>query len=202
MTNTSPELLRIYLIRHGETEWSISGQHTGRTDIPLTTHGEEQAAKLELYFKNISFTQVLTSPMQRARQTCALAGLGNVSAIADDLSEWNYGVYEGLRSVDIREQRVDWNIFRDGCPQGESPEQIGQRADRFITQLRKIEGNIALFSHGHFSSVLATRWIGLPVLNAQHFSLSTASVSTLTYSANHPEIAVIALWNAVPGNGL
>ena len=198
MTTKSAAPLRLYLIRHGETEWSVSGQHTGRTDIPLTTRGEEQAATLSPYLKNIAFSQVLTSPLRRAQQTCELAGLGAAAAIHADLAEWDYGDYEGLRSADIRKQRDNWNIFRDGCPQGEMPAQVGERADRFIAQLRDRGGNIALFSHGHFSCVLAARWIGLPVLDAQHWVLSTATVSVLTYNAHHPEIAVIESWNVSP----
>lgn len=195
-----PEPLRIYLIRHGETAWSLSGQHTGSTDIPLTPHGEEQAIKLAPRLKNISFSQVLTSPLQRAQRTCILAGLGAAAAITPELIEWDYGDYEGRRSVDIRKEHANWNVFIDGCPQGETPEQICQRADQLITHLRTLAGNVALFSHGQFGSVLAVRWIGLPVLSAQHLLLGTASLSMLTYNANHPEVPVIALWNASADN--
>jgi probable phosphoglycerate mutase len=198
MIAVSSRPLRLYLVRHGETAWSISGQHTGRTDIPLTAEGEREAQKLAPRLSEISFAQVLTSPRQRAQQTSVLAGLGDVAVITADLSEWDYGDYEGVRSADIRRQRADWNIFRDGCPHGETPAQIGRRADRLIAYLRGLEGNIALFSHGHFSCVLAARWVGLAVLEAQHFSLGTASLSILGYSAHHPETAVIELWNAGP----
>lgn len=202
MTAVSSASLRLYLIRHGETAWSISGQHTGRTDIALTARGESEAIELAPRLSKISFAHVLTSPLQRARQTCALAGLSAVAAINEDLAEWDYGSYEGARSEDIRKQRADWNIFRDGCPNGETPEQIGQRADRLIAYLRGLQGNIALFSHGQFGSVLASRWIGLPVLNAQHFYLGTATLSVLAYKAHYPDVAVIELWNASPNCGL
>lgn len=198
MTSASPTPLRLYLVRHGETAWSISGQHTGRTDIPLTTQGESEAQKLAPRLSGISFTQVLASPMQRAQQTCTLAGLGEAAVITADLSEWDYGDYEGVRSVDIRKQRADWNIFRDGCPHGESPEQISQRADRLVDYLRTLQGNIALFSHGQFACVLAARWIGLSVLDAQHFMLGTATLSILAYNSHHPDIAVIERWNTSP----
>ncbi|MBK5356079.1 histidine phosphatase family protein [Pseudomonas sp. TH41] len=191
-----PTPMHLYLVRHGETEWTLSRQHTGRTDIPLTARGESEAKKLALHLRDIPFTHVLTSPLQRAQQTCALAGQGAHAVIVSDLAEWDYGDYEGQRSVDILKQRQGWNIFRDGCPQGESPAQIASRADRVITQLRALEGNIALFSHGHFASVLAMRWIGLSLIAAQHFPLGTASLSILTYDTHHPDVTVIALWNA------
>ena len=167
-------LPRIYLIRHGETEWSLSGQHTGRTDIPLTARGEDEARELGQRLRDIQFARVLTSPRQRARRTCELAGLGPVAEIEPDLAEWDYGDYEGQRSADIRKARPDWNLFRDGCPRGEMPAQISDRADRLIARLRVLDGNVALFSHGHFGRVLAARWIGLPVSEGQHFLLPTA----------------------------
>lgn len=199
MTTRSTAPLCLYLIRHGETAWSITGQHTGRTDIPLTARGEGEAVGLAPHLSGISFAHVLTSPLQRARQTCTLAGLGAAAVITADLAEWDYGDYEGMRSVDIRQQHANWNVFRDGCPHGETPEQVCQRADRFIAHVRGLAGNVALFSHGQFGCVLAARWIGLSVLNAQHFSLGTATLSILTYDANHPEVAVIELWNARSG---
>jgi broad specificity phosphatase PhoE len=186
---------RIYLIRHGETEWSLSGQHTGRTDIPLTARGEDGARKLGLRLREIHFNRVLTSPRQRARRTCELAGLGSVAEIEPDLAEWDYGDYEGERSAEIRKARPDWNLFRDGCPNGESPAQISGRADRLIARLRVLEGNVALFSHGHFGRVLAARWIGLPVIEAQCFLLDTASLNILGYEHDRVESPVIALWN-------
>lgn len=195
MLTTSSQCL--YLIRHGETAWSISGQHTGHTDLPLTKQGEKQAETLSSRVKKIDFAHVLTSPLQRARQTCSLAGLESRALINTDLAEWDYGDYEGLRSSDIREQHAQWNIFRDGCPHGESAEQISQRADRFIASVRELRGNVALFSHGQFGMVLGARWIGLPVLNAQHFPLGTASLSILGYKQNHPDLPVIELWNSL-----
>jgi probable phosphoglycerate mutase len=187
---------RLYLVRHGETAWSLSGQHTGRTDIALTAHGEDQARELAPRLRGIAFAHVLTSPRHRAQQTCGLAGLGTTAAIEPDLAEWDYGDYEGLRSVDIRKTRADWNIFRDGCPHGETPAQVSGRADRLIARLRALEGNIALFTHGHFGCILGIRWIGLPLVEAEHFPLATASLSILGYDANHPEATVMALWNA------
>jgi broad specificity phosphatase PhoE len=187
----------VYLIRHGETEWSLSGQHTGRTDIPLTARGEEEAKGLALRLHTTPFAQVWTSPRLRARRTCELAGLGPGAAIDPDLAEWDYGDYEGQRTVDIRKNRADWNIFRDGCPNGEMPEQVSVRADRLIARLRALDGNVALFSHGQFGSVLAARWIELPPLEGEHFRLSPASVSILGCDPHHPEVPVIALWNEV-----
>jgi len=186
-------------MRHGETEWSLSGQHTGRTDIPLTARGDDEARALGPWLRGIPFTHVLTSPRRRARRTCELAGLGPEAQIEPDLSEWDYGDYEGQLSVDIRRGRPDWNLFRDGCPHGETPEQISDRADRLISHLCALGGTIALFSHGQFGCSLATRWIGLPVIEAQHLSLGTASLSVLGYNPNHPEVRVIARWNAGPG---
>lgn len=203
MNTSRSTLLRLYLIRHGETEWALSGRHTGRTDIPLTQNGEEEARSLGKHMRDIQFSQVLTCPLQRAQQTCALVGLKPVPEIEPDLIEWDYGDYEGKRSVDIRQERPDWNIFRDGCPQGEMPAQISARADRLLARLCKLDGNIALFSHGQIGAVLAARWIGLAVVEAQHFPLGTASVSIFTFDSHHPTVPVIALWNAVfhdPGN--
>jgi len=200
MNTSLSTLLRLYLIRHGETEWALSGRHTGLTDIPLTQNGEDEARKLGKHLRDIQFAQVLTSPLQRAHQTCALVGLEPVPEIEPDLAEWDYGDYEGKRSVDIRKERPDWNVFRDGCPHGERPAQISARADRLIARLCKLDGNIALFSHGQFGGVLAVRWIGLAVVEAQHFPLGTASVSVFTFASHHPTVPVIALWNATAHN--
>jgi len=195
---TTPNMLsRVYLIRHGETAWSLSGQHTGRTDIPLTARGEHAARELGQRLRDIRFACVLTSPLQRARRTCELAVLPPLAEIEPDLAEWDYGDYEGQRSVDIRKGRPDWNLFRDGCPRGESPFQVSERADRVIARVRAREGTIAVFSHGHFGRVLAARWIGLPLKHAQHFLLNTASLSILGYEHNLAEEAAIVLWNAV-----
>ena len=169
--------LRLYLIRHGETEWSLSGRHTGRSDISLTGHGEDEARTLEPCLRDISFSHVMTSPRRRARRTCELAGLGTAAEIEPDLAEWDYGEYEGQRSADIRKERPGWMVFRDGCPGGEMPAQVSLRADRVIARLSAMHGNVAVFSHGQFSCVLAARWIGLPIIEARHFSLGPASLS-------------------------
>jgi broad specificity phosphatase PhoE len=187
----------LYLIRHGETAWSLSGQHTGRTDIPLTEQGERDVRKLADRLRAVTFSRVFTSPLRRARRTCELAGFDKVEEIESDLAEWDYGDYEGQRPVDIRNGRPDWNLFRDGCPRGESPAQVSERADRLISRLRTLDNNIALFSHGSFGRVLAARWIGLSVMQAQHFLLSTASLSVLGYGHNLAEESAIVLWNAV-----
>ena len=191
-------LQSLYLIRHGETAWSLSGQHTGRTDIPLTAKGEQDARKLGEPLKAVQFSRVFTSPRLRARQTCELAGLSAVAEIEPDLAEWDYGDYEGQLSVDIRKGRPDWDIYRDGCPHGESPAQVSERADRLIARLRALAGNIALFSHGHFGRVLTARWIGLPIQQAQHFSLNPASLGILGYEQNLANVPAILLWNAFP----
>ena len=188
--------LCLYFIRHGETAWTLSRQHTGSTDLPLTAHGEDEARKLRGRLSDIVFTQVLSSPLQRARQTCMLAGLGRKPEIEPDLAEWDYGDYEGKRSAGIRESRPGWNVFQDGCPGGETPAQISERADRLIRRLRGMDGNVALFGHGQFGAALAVRWIGLPVAAGQHFSLGEASLSILRDDPHHPEVPVIALWNA------
>jgi broad specificity phosphatase PhoE len=193
-----PSLLsQLYLMRHGETAWSLSGQHTGQTDISLTEQGEQDARKLPERLHAFKFSRVFTSPLQRARRTCELAGVGELAEIEPDLVEWDYGDYEGQRPEDIRAARPGWNVFRDGCPGGESPAQVSERADRLITRLRTLEGNIALFSHGHFGRVLSARWIGLQIAQAQHFLLDTASVSILGYEHNLAEVPAIVLWNAV-----
>ena len=198
MTAVQNKLLSLYLIRHGQTEWSLSGQHTGRTDIPLTAHGEAEARALKPWIRQVPFGLVLTSPRQRARRTCELLGIGQAVEIEPDLAEWDYGDYEGKTSADIRKERPKWNIFRDGCPNGETPTQVSNRADRLIARLSAMTGNVALFSHGQISMALAARWIGVPLAAAQHFSIGTASLSVLGYSPNHPDVRVIALWNAIP----
>ena len=193
-------LSRLYLVRHGETAWSLSGQHTGRTDIPLTEQGEQDARKLAKRLRSVRFSHVFTSPLQRARRTCELAGL--VAEIEPDLAEWDYGDYEGQRPGDIRKGRPGWNVFRDGCPRGESPAQVSERADRLIARLRALQGDIAIFSHGHFGRVLAARWIALRVSRAQHFLLKPASLSILGYEHNLAEMPAIVLWNAVSNESL
>lgn len=188
--------LSLYLIRHGETDWSISGQYTGRTDLPLTAQGEAAARKVGERLKNVSFAHVLMSPLQRARQTCALAALKPVPEIEPNLAEWNNGDYEGRTPAEIRKAQPEWNLFRDGAPNGETPAQISGRVDRLIARLRTLDGNVALFSHGHLCRVLAARWIGLSVEHAERLLLNTASISILSYAHDCPDEPAIALWNA------
>ncbi|QDU95889.1 histidine phosphatase family protein [Lignipirellula cremea] len=190
--------LRLFFMRHGETEWALSGQHTGRADIPLTEHGEVEARQLGLRIRSVAFDHVLTSPLQRARRTCELAGLLHQAEIDPDLAEWDNGDYEGQTLAEIRAARPGWNLFRDGCPQGETPEQISARADRLVQRLSGLEGNVALFSHSHLGRVLAARWIGLPVERAQHFLLGTASLSILGYEHHRTDEPAITLWNSPP----
>lgn len=195
MSVATREPLRLYVIRHGETEWSLSGQHTGRTDIPLTANGEGRARNLGKALRGIPFAQVFTSPLQRASRTCELVALEPPPQVDPDLAEWDYGDYEGRRTPDIRRDQADWNIYRDGSPHGETPAQVVARADRLIARLRALHGKVALFSHGQFSGALAVRWIGLPLVEAEHFELGTASFAILGYAAHHPDVSVIAQWN-------
>ena len=197
VTDEQGALPRIYLIRHGETAWSLSGQHTGRTDLPLTEHGEKDARKLSERLSAVSFSRVFSSPLLRARRTSELAGFGERAGIEADAVEWDYGDYEGQSPADIRKQRPDWNIFLDGCPHGESPEQVSGRADQLIGRLRNLDGNVALFSHGQFGRVVGARWIGLPIHQAQHLLLRTASVSILGFEHDRAEVPAIIVWNAV-----
>lgn len=183
-----------YLARHGETEWSLSGQHTGHTDLPLTERGERNARSLSERLRGIHFFKVYTSPLQRARRTCELAGFGAEAEIDQDLMEWDYGEYEGRRTIDIHKERPDWQLFRDGCPGGESPEDVGKRADRVVNRVRSVEGNVLLFSSGHFLRVLAARWLGLDPSLGRCFLLSTASLSALSYEHNLSQPA-IRLWD-------
>ena len=192
---TSP---RLFLIRHGETEWSLSGRHTGISDIALTDNGKTQTRRLRSLLEPISFAHVLTSPRQRARQTCALAGLAHAAEIDPDLAEWDYGAYEGITTDEIRKAAPGWNIFRDGCPGGETADRVSARADALIARLRTLGGDIALFSHGQFGCVLGARWIGLAVIEAQHFALDTASLSILGAKPGHPNVSVITRWTMLP----
>src|SRR5262247_99375 len=185
----SDNLPIVYLARHGETAWTISGQHTGLTDLPLTERGERTARRPGERFKGMTFSAVLTSPVQRAARTCELAGFKSVAEVDKDLVEWDYGEYEGRRSADIRKERPDWELFRDGCPGGETPRQIGGRADRVVERVRAIRGDVLLFTSGHFVRVLAARWLGVePGIQARFFMLSTASLSALGYEhdLSHP----------------
>lgn len=191
MAEHRPEL---WLVRHGETAWSLSGQHTGLTDLPLTERGERNARRVGERLKGMTFSKVFTSPLKRAARTCELAGFGAAAEIDRDLVEWNYGNYEGRRTVEIHTERPDWQLFRDGCPGGESPDQVGARADRVVNRVRGIEGDVLLFSSGHFLRVLAARWLGREPGAGRYFLLSTASLSALGYEHNFSQ-PVIRLWN-------
>jgi broad specificity phosphatase PhoE len=184
----------IYLARHGETAWSLSGQHTGRTDLPLTERGERNARALGERLRGLEFAKVLTSPLRRAVRTCELAGFGSMAEIDSDLVEWDYGQYEGRRTAEIHAERPDWQLFRDGCPGGESPNQVGARADRLVGRVRAIKGDVLVFSSGHFLRVLAARWLGLDAAGGRYLLLSTASLSALSYEHNLAQPA-IRLWN-------
>jgi len=187
-------LPEVYLARHGETQWSLTGQHTGLTDIPLTHHGEINATRLGERLQGMRFRYVFTSPLQRAHRTCELAGFGYEAVVDDDLVEWNYGDYEGQTTAQIREACPGWSLFRDGCPGGESIEDVVIRADRVVDRLRSLDGSVLLFSSGHFLRVLTARWLGADVLVASWLHLSTATLSTLGYDHNLKE-PVIRLWN-------
>ena len=199
MTNTPPPCaLRVYLVRHGETAWSLTGQHTGKTDITLTPRGERQALALAPVLRTVGFDHVLTSPALRARRTCELAGFGGRAVIDTSLAEWDYGDYEGKRSDGIRRLQPGWSVWRDGCPGGESASQVTGRADRLIASLRALSGNVLVFSHGQFNCSLAVRWIGLAIAEGQHLQIDPASVSVLAFNPAHPSMPVIAQWNNVP----
>ena len=185
----------IYVARHGETAWSLSGQHTGLTDLPLTPNGERNARRLGERLKGMTFAKVITSPLQRAFRTSELGGFGAVTEVDPDLVEWDYGQYEGLRSDQILAERPDWELFRDGAPGGESPAQVGERADRVVQRVRAVSGNVLLFSSGHFIRLFAARWLGLnPGSAGKYFLLSTASLSALGFEHNLSQ-PVIRLWN-------
>ncbi len=189
----------IYLIRHGETAWSKSGQHTGRTDVPLTSGGEAQAKRLGRRLHGVSFAYAFVSPRCRAIDTWRLSGLKPAAEIRDDLSEWDYGRYEGLRSGEIQAQHPGWNVFADGCPDGESTDQMTARVDDVIAFLRTLSGTIAICAHGHFGRALGARWIGIPIVNAGRLLLSTASISILDYEHGLRDRPAIALWNDTAG---
>lgn len=191
MSDTFPV---VYLARHGETEWSLSGRHTGLTDLPLTARGQESAQKLGKRLAGLEFAHVFTSPLQRAAETCRLAGFSTTAEVVPDLVEWNYGKYEGLRTTEIHAERPDWLLFRDGCPEGETSTQVGARADRVIDRCRRASGNVLVFSSGHILRVVGARWLGLAPGAGQYFVLGTASVSVLGYEHNMSE-PVIRLWN-------
>ena len=182
----------VILVRHGETEWSRSGQHTGRTDVPLTKTGVRNAELLASRLDERRFAAVFTSPLSRASETCRLAGLGEVAQIREELLEWDYGEYEGITTPEIREGRPGWLLWRDGCPGGEDSQQVGSRADRLIDELRGLRGDAALFAHGHVLRVIAARWVGLPPEAGGLLALSTGTVSVVGYER---EVPVIRLWN-------
>lgn len=184
----------VYLARHGETAWSVSGQHTGLTDLPLTERGERNAHRLGERLSGLKFARVFTSPLQRAARTCELAGFGARAQVDRDLVEWSYGQYEGRRTEDILRERPDWQLFRDGGPGGETPEQVGARADRVVGRVRAAAGDVLLFSSGHFLRVLAARWLGLDPADGRYFVLSTASLSALGYEHARSK-PVIQLWD-------
>lgn len=184
--------MNVFAIRHGETAWSLSGRHTGTTDIPLTDNGRRVAEHLRAALATERFARIFVSPMRRARETCELAGLGDHAVIDPELAEWNYGSFEGLTPEQIHRTVPDWLIFRDGCPGGESPEQVGARIDRVIVRVRAVQGDVALFAHGHALRVLVARWIGLPAGAGQHFLLDTGTLSVL---GHYREVPAIRVWN-------
>jgi probable phosphoglycerate mutase len=184
----------VYLARHGETAWSLSGQHTGLTDLPLTKRGERNARRLGTRLRGLTFAAVFTSPLRRAVRTCALAGFGAVAEEDDHLVEWNYGQYEGRRTFEILAERPNWQLFRDGCPGGETPQQVGARADAVVSRIRAVGGDVLLFSSGHILRVLASRWLGLPPSEGRYFMLNTASLSALGYEHDVSQ-PVICLWD-------
>jgi len=185
----------IYLARHGETAWSRTGQHTGLTDLSLTERGEAEARHLGKRLAGMSFARVFTSPLQRAARTCEIAGFGAVAQKDADLVEWNYGKYEGRRTAEILAENPGWHLFSDGCPGGETPAQIGARADRVLNRLRAVNGNVLVFSSGHILRVLGARFLGMEPAGGKYFTLSTASVSMLGFENKNSSQPVIRLWN-------
>jgi broad specificity phosphatase PhoE len=190
----TPSLPRLYLARHGETAWSLSGQHTGRLDLPLTAHGEANARRLAARLADIPFRCVLTSPLTRARRTCELAGFAGSAIVDADLTEWDYGAYQGKTAAQICCERPGWDIFRDGCPQGESLAQVAARADRVILRVRAVAGNVLVFSSGHLLRVLAARWLGLDATLGRYLLFDTTAISVLAYERQVTQPA-IGLWN-------
>ncbi len=188
-------LADVYLVRHGETEWSLSGQHTGLTDVPLTADGEEQARRLQNRLRAVSFAKVFSSPLQRATRTCEIAGYGSVVELDNNLIEWNYGDYEGKKRDWILAQRPGWLIFRDGCPNGELPADVGGRADRAISRIRQVDGNVLVFSSGHVLRVLMARWLGLEPFGGRYFKLGTAALTILSYDHGNRDEPVLRLLN-------
>jgi probable phosphoglycerate mutase len=183
----------IVVVRHGETEWSANGKHTSRTDLALTERGRERALALASVLAEWSFSLVLTSPLRRARETCELAGLGEAAELCEDLREWDYGDYEGLTTPEIRVERPDWSLWRDGCPGGEMPDQVGERADRALARLRSADGDAVAFAHGHILRVLTGRWLGMPTAAGARFALAAGGVGELGFER---ETEVLRRWNA------
>ena len=184
--------MRIWLVRHGETEWSKSGRHTGRTDIPLTATGQQQGEALGRHLAGRQFALVLTSPLERARETCRLAGFDAVAQVSDDLLEWNYGIYEGRTTAAVRAEQPGWSIWTTPIPQGETVEQVGERARRVIERADAVTGDVALFAHAHVLRILAACWIGLPPIHGRTLALDSASLSILGHER---ETRVIQVWN-------
>lgn len=189
------KLPRLFLARHGETPWSLSGQHTSTTDLPLTENGERDGVKLGERLKSFTFAHVWTSPRQRAKRTAELAGFADRLAVDPDLAEWFYGDYEGVRTADILKTAPGWFLFRDGCPNGETPEEVAVRADRIVAKVRQQTGDVLVFSHGHFIRVLATRWLGRPVIDARYLLCGTATLGIMTYEHHSRDEPVVSLWN-------
>lgn len=192
------KLLRLFLARHGDTAWTDSGQRTGRTDLPLNERGEMRARMLGVQLKRFSYTRVFTSPLQRASKTCALAGFGEGATVDPDLFEWDYGQYEGKLTKDIYLERPGWELYRDGCPDGESPQTVAERADRFIQRVRDVEGSVLAFSSGHIIRMIAARWLGLSPGDGRFFYCRPASVGVLAFEHNRDDEPILALWNSIP----
>lgn len=196
LSGMSTPAQEVVLVRHGETEWTRAGKHTGHTDIPLTEAGRREAEAVGAALRGRSFALVLTSPLQRAAETCRLAGFGDVAELRDELKEWDYGAYEGRKTVDIRKERPDWSLWRDGVPDGETPAEVGARVDGVIEEIRSVAGDVAVFAHGHVLRVFAAQWLDLGPEAGALFALDPATISALGYER---ETSVIRLWNARPG---
>jgi broad specificity phosphatase PhoE len=196
ISKDADSLPRLFLIRHGDTDWTDVHRHTGRSDIPLNARGEEHARRLRAQLKCETFARVFVSPLIRVRRTCELAGFADGAEVNPDLTEWDYGDYEGRQTIDVHRERPNWNLYRDGTPNGESPEQVAARADRFLELVRPIEGDVAAFSSGQIIRMIAARWISLQPLAARYFYTATASVGILGYEHN-PDQRVVMLWNDV-----
>ena len=191
------ELPRLFLVRHGDTAWTDTRRHTGRTDVPLSEGGEERARQLAGRMRRFAFASVFTSPLERASKTSELAGFGGVARADPDLVEWDYGRFEGMRTKEILAERPGWELFREGCPEGESPGDVAARADRFLANVRAIDGDVLAFSSGHIIRMIAARWLGLPPVAGRFFSCRPASVGVLGYEHGSREEPILSLWNLV-----